>query len=196
VEQIVELKEFANVPSNNVARRVCGSPPLALRQRGEAQELAGSFEQLRVLVKPGDTVSVLDRAGQEVRGTISELSSSALALTVAGNRRRFLEGDIDAIRKRGPDSLANGAKWGLAAGAGLGLLAGISLAAEYDEGAEPTSPCSRSPTARWAPVPARGIDALVSSDRVIFARRDTVSKLTVGPMLRRGRTGFLASLRF
>ena len=33
---------------------------------GEAQELAGSFEQLRVLVKKGDTVSVVDRAGKEV----------------------------------------------------------------------------------------------------------------------------------
>ena len=67
------------------SRVVCAALLLSLFvSGGEAQELAGSFEQLRVLVKPGDTVSVLDRAGQEVRGTISELSSSALAITVAG----------------------------------------------------------------------------------------------------------------
>ena len=179
------------------SRVVCAALLLSLFvSGGEAQELAGSFEQLRVLVKPGDTVSVLDRAGQEVRGTISELSSSALALTVAGNRRRFLEGDIDAIRKRGPDSLANGARWGLAAGAGLGLLAGISLAAEYDEGGGAYIPLLALTYGAMGAGAGAGIDALVSSDRVIFARRDTVSKLTVGPMLRRGRTGFLASLRF
>ena len=44
---------------------------------GEAQELASSFGQLRVLVKPGDQVSLTDRAGQEVRGRIAELSSSS-----------------------------------------------------------------------------------------------------------------------
>ena len=178
--------------------RVAGAALLLslLVRAGEAQELAGSFEQLRVLVKPGDTVSVLDRAGQEVRGTISELSSSALALTVAGNRRRFLEGDIDAIRKRGPDSLANGAKWGLAAGAGLGLLAGISIAAEYGEGGGVYIPLLALTYGAMGAGAGAGIDALVSSDRVIFARRGTVSKLTVGPMLSRGRSGFLASLRF
>jgi len=48
--------------------------------RADAQQLAGSFEQLRVLVKPGEKIRVIDRAGQEVRGTVAELSSSSLAL--------------------------------------------------------------------------------------------------------------------
>ena len=163
---------------------------------GEAQELAGSFEQLRVLVKPGDTVSVIDRSGQEVRGTISELSSSALAITVAGDHRRFLESEIDAIRRRRADSLDNGAKWGLAVGAGLGLLAGIGLAAEYPEGDGAYSPLLALTYGAMGAGAGAGIDALVSSDQVIFARRGTASKWTVGPMVRSGRTGFRASLRF
>jgi len=55
----------------------------------EAQELAGSFEQLRVLVKTGDTVRVTDGSGQDVRGSIVDLSASALSLRVNGERRTF-----------------------------------------------------------------------------------------------------------
>ena len=77
-----------------------------------SQELAGSFDQLRVLVKAGDTVRVTDSAGEEVRGTLTDLSSSSLALRVGGTRRTFLETDITAIHQRRNDSLANGAKWG------------------------------------------------------------------------------------
>ena len=56
----------------------------------EAQELAGSFDQLRVLLKAGDKVRVTDSTGQEVRGAIADLSSSSLALLLAGSRRTFL----------------------------------------------------------------------------------------------------------
>ena len=163
---------------------------------GEAQELAGSFEQLRVLVKPGDTVSVIERAGHKVRGTISELSSSALALTVEGNHRRFLENEIDAIRTRRPDPLANGAKWGLAVGAGLGLLAGIGFAAGYDEGGGAFIPLLALTYGAMGAGAGAGIDALVSSDQVIFARRGMASKVSVSPLVRSGRAGFHASLRF
>jgi hypothetical protein len=86
---------------------------------GGAQELAGSFDQLRVLVKPGDTVRVTDSRGQEVRGSIANLSPSSLALQAGEGRRTFLETDIAAIHQRRNDSLANGAKWGFAVGAGL-----------------------------------------------------------------------------
>src|SRR5436190_12991628 len=89
---------------------------------GQAQELAGSFDQLRVLVKTGDRVRVTDSRGQDVRGSIADVSSSSLALTVGGTRRTFLEADIAAIHQRRNDSLANGAKWGFVVGAGLGVL--------------------------------------------------------------------------
>src|SRR5262245_60973119 len=92
---------------------------------GEAQELAGSFDQLRVLVKTGDRIVVTDDGGLEIRGTITALSRSALVLAVDGTRRTFGDGEIAAIRQRRPDSLANGAKWGFVVGAGLGLMAGL-----------------------------------------------------------------------
>ena len=104
---------------------------------GQAQELAGSFDQLRVLVKTGDTVRVTDGRGEVVRGSIADVSPSSLALTVGGSRRTFLEADIAAIHQRRNDSLANGAKWGFAIGAGLGVLGGITIVSEHDgEGVE------------------------------------------------------------
>lgn len=161
----------------------------------DAQQLAGSFEQLRVLVKPGDTVRVTDRAGQEVRGTLAELSSSSLAIIVAGRRRDFAESDIDAIRARRADSLANGAKWGLVTGGGLGLLAGIGYFVEYDD--------------NFAAIPVFGllygglgaaigvgIDALISGDHVIFASGGSNAKVTLRPILTPGRAGVRASLTF
>jgi len=163
---------------------------------GQAQELAGSFEQLRVLVKRGDTVSLVDRAGKEVHGPISALSSSSLAITVAGTQRTFLESEIDSIRQRRPDSPANGAKWGLGIGAGLGLLAGINLASGYHDGTRALIPVLALAYGGMGAGVGAGIDALVSSDQVIFAGSGTGAKVTVRPILKTDRTGVFASFAF
>jgi hypothetical protein len=163
---------------------------------GEAQEIAASFGQLRVLVKPGDKVSVTDRAGREVQGAVAELSSSSLALVVEGNRRSFLEGDIDAISQRRPDSLANGAKWGFAVGAGLGFLAGLALATEYDGGGGALIPMLALAYGGMGAGAGVGIDALMSSNRVIYARGGSASKVTFHPILTPRRRGVLASIAF
>ena len=82
-----------------------------------AQELAGSFDQLRVLVKPGDTIRVTDGAGQEARGTIAALTSTSLELLVAGewsemgvwHRRR-----VGVARRSGPRIRVRGCRRGSA----------------------------------------------------------------------------------
>ena len=143
---------------------------------GQAQELAGSFDQLRVLVKTGDTVRVTDTSGEEVRGAIVGLSSSSLALRVAGAQRTFLEGDIAAIHQRRNDSLANGARWGFAVGAALGVLGGITIASEY-EGSSGTAliPMLALVYGGIGAGAGAGIDAMHSSQRVIFAWRGKAS---------------------
>jgi hypothetical protein len=162
---------------------------------GEAQELASSFGQLRVLVKPGDQVSVTDRAGQEVRGRIADLSSSSLELLVDGTQRRFAEGEIDSIRQRRSDPLANGAKWGFAVGAGLGALAGLTLANEFDGSATGVIPMLALAYGGMGAGIGAGIDAMVSAPRVIYARGSS-SKVTVRPLFAPGRKGVLASVAF
>src|SRR5512147_2582375 len=99
----------------SISRAICVGLLLTLAAAAvDAQELAGSLDQLRVLVKSGDTIRVTDRAGREVRGSVIDISGSSLELATGGSQRTFLESDITTIRQRRPDSLANGAKWGFA----------------------------------------------------------------------------------
>jgi hypothetical protein len=42
---------------------------------------ATSFDQLQLLVKPGDNIYVTDTAGNTTKGRISELSASTIGLT-------------------------------------------------------------------------------------------------------------------
>ena len=93
----------------------------------QAQELAGTFEQVRVLVKAGDTLTVTDTAGQPVRGKLVNLSSSSLRLNVSGTPREFQKVDVNTITKRGSDSLKNGALIGMVIGGSLGVV-GIARA--------------------------------------------------------------------
>lgn len=87
----------------------------------QAQEVASSFEQLRLLVKPGDTVIVTDTSGQGVTGRIAELSSSSLRLLVNGSRRDVAEIEVRMIKRKEHAALGTGAKWGFAIGAAAGL---------------------------------------------------------------------------
>lgn len=89
----------------------------------EAQGIASSYEQLRQLVEPGDTVRVVQADSTEVAGEILDLSSSSLALQVKGARVEVLERKVRTIRQRRGDPLRNGAWWGFGAGAAFVVLA-------------------------------------------------------------------------
>jgi hypothetical protein len=161
-----------------------------------AQNLASSFEQLQVLVKPGDTITVTDRAGRELRGKIASLSSSSLALLVEGARYDLPESGIRTIRQRRQDSLANGAKWGLGIGAGLGVAAGVAVASGHES------------TGALIPILAMvyggigagvgvGIDALVLGNQVIYFKPAASSaKLSVSPLVTPRRRGVFLSVGF
>ena len=181
---------------SNVARRRHRLVLALLATTGEAQELAGSFDQLRVLVKTGDTVRVTDTSGQEVRGKVFDVSSSSLAIVTEGQQRTFLERDVAAIRQRRSDSVGNGAKWGLAVGAGLGALAGIAIVSDYGDGAVAVIPVFALLYGGLGAGVGAGIDAMHSSNQVIYARRAAASKVTLRPILTSGRKGVLASLTF
>jgi hypothetical protein len=100
---------------------LCGWPTSTYAQVDAG--VATSFDQLALLVRPGNTITLTDASGSEVYGRIEALSSSALSLAFDGTRRDFLETDVTVIRQRRGDSLANGAKWGFGIGVGLFALA-------------------------------------------------------------------------
>ena len=101
----------------------CGWPAGVCAQADAGSGIAASFEQLQVLVKPGSAVTVTDPSGSVTSGVIETLSPSALSLLVDGTRRTFSETDVNAIRQRRGDSLANGAWWGFGIAAGLAMVA-------------------------------------------------------------------------
>jgi len=161
----------------------------------EAQEIASSLNQLRVLVKVGDTVTVTDDMGRETQGSLATLSSASLELEVGGARRTFTESGIRTIRQRRPDPLRNGALWGLGFGGGLGLLGCLGVAAASDEyGFVPG--CVLAYGGLGAAIGV-GVDAMISGTHVIFSRHAGVSsRVDISPMMAPARQGVLVSVRF
>lgn len=159
----------------------------------EAQEPAGTFDQLPVLVQPGETLTVTNDSGERVRGKLSQLSPSSLVLDVLGTQREFQSTDVNTIEK--PDSLKNGALIGMAVGAGiLGIgIAGSAGSSEADAGLFVGG------AVVYAAIGAAigtGIDALVDGRRLIYARPTSpTTRLTFAPLLGGARKGVLVSLR-
>lgn len=136
----------------------------------EAQQIAGTFDQLRVLIKQGDTLTITDGAGQRMQGKLSELSTSSLVLDVSGALRQFQESDVNTIERRGPDSLKNGALIGLGIGGALGALAIAAAASEGETAFGVIAAALYSGIGAGIGV---GIDALVEGRRVIYAGSPT-----------------------
>src|SRR5688500_18411606 len=117
-------------------RIVLGFFFLGVAHPAAAQGIAGSFEQLQLLVRPGDKVTVTDASGHEATGRIVDLSTSMLVLSAGGTRRELSEPDVRDIQQRRSDSLANGAIWGLAVGSAIAA----GLVAAFWEGSDDAAP--------------------------------------------------------
>jgi len=163
----------------------------------DAQELASSFDQLRVVVKSGDVLAVTGGDGHLFRGRLVSLSASTMDLIAAdGTRRALGEEDVRTIRISRPDSLGNGAKTGFAVGGGLGLLAGLAFLHEF--GGESFIVVAEV-AALYGGLGAGigvGIDALISSNDVIFFRPGGKATLRVAPILGRQARGMRLTLAF
>jgi hypothetical protein len=157
----------------------------------QGQGIASSYDQLRLLVRPGDTVSVVDADGREATGRILDLSSSSLALQIKGARVEMLERNVRTIRQRRGDSLGNGALWGLGTGASLGFLAGSQFG-----GAGLGAVVALFYGGLGAGVGV-GVDAMITSRQVIYAPPGASStRVRVAPLLNGNRRGAQLSVRF
>ena len=159
---------------------------------------AGSFEQLQLLVKPGDRVSVIDTSGQSTKGSIAELSKSTMRLLVNGATRTFSEPEILEIKRRG-DSLSNGAKNGALVGAGTATL-GVLAVLSQNRGARAVA-LSGLVVGTHVAIGTGigvGIDAMIRRDHTIFrpGSGGTSTKLVVRPLMSDGRIGVAVSFSF
>lgn len=156
----------------------------------QAQELASTFDQLRVLLKHDDLLTITDRSDRRLRGRLSQLSSTRLVLDLSGSQREFTANDIDTIEMRKADPLGNGALIGMAIGAGLASAAVVSQTSGGRIG--------------WTPLVALAyggigsgigacVDALVERDRVIYARSS--SSISITSVFGKRRPGVFVSVR-
>ncbi len=168
-----------------------------LAGREASAQVAKSFEQLEVLVKPNDEVSVTDFSGQVTQGRIGAVSASSLRLNIKGAAPKdFAQTDIVEIRQRRADSLANGAKIGAIVGLGIGILGSIALCHDSE-----FSPCfgwaafSSGVYTAMATGVGVGIDALIVRQQTIYRApaRASASRLRLTPQFASGRAGIKLS---
>jgi len=168
---------------------ICGVVP------ANAQDLAGSFDQLRVLVKAGDRLTVTDSSGQVTRGRLVRLNGTTLELETDGDPRTWTQDRIASILRRQPDSLGNGAKIGFGIGAAFGALIGFAMADEFGSaGAVPGIILLYGAMGTGFGV---WIDGARTSNRLIFSRPITQGAgLSVRPIAGAGRGGMQLTVGF
>lgn len=156
-----------------------------------AQGIARSFDQLQLLVRSGDSVTVRDEQGRETSGKIESLSATTLTVGRGDARREFREADVTTIHQRRQDSLGNGALWGLGIGA---ALAAVPIALCEDCGGEAVA-VALVYGGLGAGIGV-GIDALIARQQVIFQRPGATARLRVAPLVGGGRRGAVLAVTF
>jgi hypothetical protein len=158
--------------------------------------MAGSFAQLRALIKPGETLTITDTKGERAQGKLSELSTASLVLRVSGKPRQFGPGDIDTIETRVSDPLLNGALIGLAIGWGLAAITGVATSGARDAGPELVGFLAVIYGGVGAGIGV-GVDAFVRESRVVYAgTRANQGRVELVPIMSRHRKGLRMSVRF
>jgi hypothetical protein len=140
-----------------------------------AQAASSSFDELRQVLKKGQTVVVTDTSGVRTKGKVADVSPSSLVVLIP-EARTFAEGAVTEIRATDP--LSNGAFLGAAIGAGF---------ATWDYLIDPSEPGNAIIFAVGIGLGAAvgaGIDALQT-------RRWKIS-----PVVGKNRQGALVSVRF
>jgi hypothetical protein len=143
---------------------------------------ARSFEQLQMLVRQDDRITVTETAGPVSVGRVVEITDSSLQIATANSVREFTERDVFRITDRRPDSVGNGAKYGGIVGAILGVIGGIAFAVDdYED-------CTGCVVAAVPVYTALGIgtgvaiDAMIVRERTIFTGVATSSRVSAKPV--------------
>jgi hypothetical protein len=170
----------------------------------EAQEIATSFDQLRLRIKAGDTVTVNDASGHAIKGSVASLSPSSIALLWKGGGTTLAEADVTSIRQLKRASLAKGAAWGLGIGSAVGLAVwgGTQVYGSICECSTGNSGASVPLFAALGTGIGVGLAARVR-EKVVFLRpgkstaeASALATLTFSPLVTRSRRGVLVSYGF
>jgi hypothetical protein len=168
---------------------------LALGTHAFAQGIATNFDQLGVLVKGGDSITMTGSSGGVFEGRILDVSPSTLTLDVGGHAREFVLDDVRTISRSQHASLGKGAAWGFGIGAGWALV-GLSASGNCNSCGGIITTITLTTGAMGAGI-GTGIAAVTVRDHVIFANPSTSSvKWSAGPILGRERAGVKMTVRW
>jgi hypothetical protein len=149
-------------------------------------------------VRVGQTVSVLTADGPYLEGTVLSVDGPTLEMQTRAGRVSLPAASVRQIVADFNDSIANGAAWGLAIGAGLGaayFAAGSSVLGCPDS-------CAAWGTAFVAGGAAIGgaigiaVDAAIHSRRTVYLAQAGRPSVSVVPLLGPHVTGFQAQVRW
>lgn len=153
----------------------------------QARQIAASFDELRLIVRQGDQVTVTDTGGRQTKGRITHLSASSLALLTRNGEREVVQSEVKTITRRRHGNLGQGAIAGLLVGAALGTAAVVG------------GDCYCGPAFLfWSAVIMGGagsglgvaVSAMTWRNQVVFERpRPSAKTLTVSPMIGGDRAG-------
>lgn len=163
-----------------------------------AQQVS-SFEQLQLLVKPGDKIEVLGTDGIKTKGKIENLTPASLRLTTNGGFRDFAQKDALEIKQKRGDSLANGAWIGAVSGGGF-VGVGAIIVCSIDEcsgGAAEIAGAIAVYTGLGAAIGV-GIDAMIRHHQTIYKQpaQNALRSVGVAPLLASGRRGAVVRFSF
>jgi hypothetical protein len=167
--------------------------------RAAAQDIAAtSFDQLRLLVRLGDIVTVTDASGHRIKRKLAGLTDTSLSL--AGDNRLFAERDVEAVTRHDHAQLRTGALWGFGVGAGVGVLFAQALC-EYGCGPAAYTGMALVYGGLGSGI-GLGISAMIPTEQLVFRSGSSAStgssgaRLIVAPVLSQNRQAVSVSLRF
>jgi hypothetical protein len=163
-----------------------------------AQQVS-SFEQLQLLVKPGDKIDVIGVDGIRTRGKIESLTPASLRLSTNGGFRDFAQKDALEIKQKRSDSLANGALIGaVSAGGFLGVSAIVLCSGgECNSDGPQIAAVILTYTGIGAAIGV-GIDAMIRHRQTIYKQpaQSALRSVGVAPLLTSSRKGAVVRFSF
>ncbi len=144
-----------------------------------AQEPATSLDQLKLLLKQGDRITVVDSSGKTIKGQIERIAPDTLDVRTNGEIRSFTDSNLRQITRRKADSALNGTLIGAGIGFGATLPFFLGLAEHDEKGTAVAAACV------WGLIGA-GIGALtdvaVQGKQTVYVRPKTSASWSIRPI--------------
>ena len=161
-----------------------------------AQEFALSFDELEKEISIGESVRIIDKSGNIIKGKVGDISPDSL--TLKGRKANLSANSIQVLQKRRKDPWWNG----FLIGGGAGALGGLLLSKTQCRN---DSECSSIATAVFVPsgmaigmVTGALIDHAVTKYDTVFTGNSVSSerRFQISPVISREHKGISLSLAF